>query len=630
MALDKSAGIFTIPSGFTLVKSFSGVSTAGAMAYKIADGTETSVSWGWTVYNTGAMWVGEYSGMASSDVLDVSAEAGGTETALKTLAIGPTSDTTQADTLVVATIAGDSYQNFDATETWSNGFVQKYEDTFGNNGGTAYLNVATKIATTTGPQTTTFTTTDTGDQVYGVIAAFKVGLEVNNATTTISSSQNKVFTLDASATSSSPITIVNGESFSITASNDIRIKIPSDLNMTWDTTDTSATISGGASSKVSNTVTYEDAGKTLVINVSNDFDVLDSIIVSGLSFTNFSDISSSKYLGLIVDGQGASVVVNDTKTISIIDNSQPLLQNVSFVPSSYTEGSYGDLTVNFTTVNSIPSNGKIAVTIPPGFTFNAHGKTIITSSSISGTLTLSTFSTSTIIVTRSGGSLASGPLSLNISNVRNPIDSGITGSFSIRTMDNSSNVIDEKTNVSGLSITEKTVGNLQSASITLSNPAIGGNGNITFSFDPTNLIPSDGKMMLKLPSGFTLNSGTSSSVVSINGLDGDFTINTSGNDTIIISRPEAIKHVIVVSMDGLGAGYLQTQIDAGLAPNFKLIQDTGAYTNNARTDDDVAVTSPSHTGILTGRALYGFGGSSDQTYGHSWSYNVGLMDLIIP
>ena len=34
----------------------------------------------------------------------------------------------------------------------------------------------------------------------------------------------------------------------------------------------------------------------------------------------------------------------------------------------------------------------------------------------------------------------------------------------------------------------------------------------------------------------------------------------------------------------LRPSYLQTQINAGNAPNFKRFQDEGAWTNNARTD----------------------------------------------
>ena len=54
-------------------------------------------------------------------------------------------------------------------------------------------------------------------------------------------------------------------------SDDIRITVPVGFNMSWDSSDTTATIGGGASSKVSTTVSYEDSGRTLVLDVTSDF-----------------------------------------------------------------------------------------------------------------------------------------------------------------------------------------------------------------------------------------------------------------------------------------------------------------------------------------------------------------------
>jgi hypothetical protein len=65
----------------------------------------------------------------------------------------------------------------------------------------------------------------------------------------------------------------------------------------------------------------------------------------------------------------------------------------------------------------------------------------------------------------------------------------------------------------------------------------------------------------------------------------------------------AAEHVIHISVDGLHPGHLQTQITAGLAPNFKRFQDEGAWTNNARTDYTHTNTLPNHTSMLTGRPV---------------------------
>ena len=54
------------------------------------------------------------------------------------------------------------------------------------------------------------------------------------------------------------------------------------------------------------------------------------------------------------------------------------------------------------------------------------------------------------------------------------------------------------------------------------------------------------------------------------------------------------EYVIHVSVDGMGASYLQALIDAGQVPTFKRIQSEGAWTNNARTDFDYTITVPAN------------------------------------
>lgn len=65
----------------------------------------------------------------------------------------------------------------------------------------------------------------------------------------------------------------------------------------------------------------------------------------------------------------------------------------------------------------------------------------------------------------------------------------------------------------------------------------------------------------------------------------------------------AAEYVVHISVDGLHPTYLQTQIDAGFAPNFKRFQEEGAWTNNARTDFTHTITLPNHATMLTGRPV---------------------------
>ncbi|MGD9637365.1 MAG: alkaline phosphatase family protein, partial [Pirellulales bacterium] len=65
----------------------------------------------------------------------------------------------------------------------------------------------------------------------------------------------------------------------------------------------------------------------------------------------------------------------------------------------------------------------------------------------------------------------------------------------------------------------------------------------------------------------------------------------------------AAEHVIHISVDGLRPSHLQAIVDGGLLPNFKRLQDEGAWTNNARTDYTHTITLPNHTSMLTGRPV---------------------------
>ncbi|MHC4140914.1 MAG: right-handed parallel beta-helix repeat-containing protein [Planctomycetota bacterium] len=130
---------------------------------------------------------------------------------------------------------------------------------------------------------------------------------------TISSASNQTFTISDPATAISALTITDGATPTITAANDIRVTIPAGFNMTWDATDTTATIVG---SDVSGTVTYEDSDATLVIDVTGDFSALQSIAVSDLSFKNFTAASSPDNLEVDVNNDSVADAT-DSSTIQI-------------------------------------------------------------------------------------------------------------------------------------------------------------------------------------------------------------------------------------------------------------------------------------------------------------------------
>ena len=149
----------------------SGIAATGAMYYKVADGTETKVRLQWTNSEDISIRVAEYSGIVSVDPLDVSS-SDVTSGETTTVSTGTTAATAQADELAIAMMGSDSGGNTTTGRSWNNGFTEVtwLNDSSGDPG----LSVAEKDLTSTGTVQTTFTTTDSGDEMVAIVATFKL------------------------------------------------------------------------------------------------------------------------------------------------------------------------------------------------------------------------------------------------------------------------------------------------------------------------------------------------------------------------------------------------------------------------------------------------------------------------
>jgi len=146
-------------------------------------------------------------------------------------------------------------------------------------------------------------------------------LDVATVTVEISSGASQTFTVGDLPTAAEPITLTDGNSPSITAANDIRIRIPASLHMRWDDSVTTVTPIGPGN--VDPTVTYEDGGKTLVLDVLSDF-LGASVTVDGLKFFNFLATSPAQSLELDVNDD-ATADASDDKTAEILAGSAATL-----------------------------------------------------------------------------------------------------------------------------------------------------------------------------------------------------------------------------------------------------------------------------------------------------------------
>ena len=233
--------------------------------------------------------------------------------------------------------------------------------TYEDGGKTLVLNVTNNFGknqnvTVSGPQFMNFTSPSGPDSLELVVSGLGgATTDFDNTTKTIvapriSSAGNQLFGIGQAATAISPVTITDATSPTITAANDIRIRIPPGFNMTWNTALTTATIGGGAAGKVSTTVSYENSGQVLVLNVTANFAAGDQITVSGLQFHNFTAASAANNLQLVVSGAGGGTAATDDKTITITTLSvavSPHATTASRLPSNGT-----NYTVSFTVQNT--------------------------------------------------------------------------------------------------------------------------------------------------------------------------------------------------------------------------------------------------------------------------------------
>ncbi|MEO8089402.1 MAG: hypothetical protein ABI703_03805 [Gemmatimonadales bacterium] len=170
---------------------------------------------------------------------------------------------------------------------------------------------------------------------------------------TISSTTNQTFVMAQPPTPSSTITITDAATATITAAGDIRIRIPASFNMTWNTAVVTATLGGGAAGKVAAVVSYEDAGKTLRLNVTINFAASDQITVSGLQFANFTAASAADYLQLVVSGAGGGTAARDPRTITIVG------AGVTVSPPTMTASALPSNGTSYTAVFTVQNTGII-------------------------------------------------------------------------------------------------------------------------------------------------------------------------------------------------------------------------------------------------------------------------------
>jgi uncharacterized repeat protein (TIGR01451 family) len=214
----------------------------------------------------------------------------------------------------------------------------------------------------------------------GGILLTLLGLAAAASAQTISSAANQTFVVGDPSTAMSPITITATSGGQIKQNTDIRVRIPAGLNMTWDPTITTATITGSAAIKVSTTVSYANGNLDLFIDVTTNFGNGEQFTVAGLKFTNFTAASAASRLGLITGGAGGAVVATDNNTKTIVAK----VYAVSVSPHTTTASQLPSNGVNYTVAFTVTNTGNGSGSTSYDLLTAKRPGTVLTTVSIAG------------------------------------------------------------------------------------------------------------------------------------------------------------------------------------------------------------------------------------------------------
>jgi hypothetical protein len=216
-----------------------------------------------------------------------------------------------------------------------------------------------------------------------------------------------------------------------------------------------------------------------------------------------------------------------------------------------------DVAITFTTLGWIPTDGRIEIFFPPGFTLTMGSTVAIyqTNWGEENAVYVSSISETerkvTLVLAGSLGFPVSPikPLdraSLQLTKIRNPF-SGTTGTFKVRTFSGSNDLIDAGIDLPGIMV-EK--GRLRNVQVTISDNAARQIAVYTFNMGTTGTVPGNGKFRIIFPFGYYLYAPT---LVGYNGLGktGVPTLSYSGLTIIIQLGAPANSTEAVDATDGV-------------------------------------------------------------------------------
>jgi len=296
------------PSGWTLVRRTNrGTDIGQAIFHKVVTDAATepaSYTWNFTNSPKVAGGILRYSGVDTANPIIASSGGTGDSSTLTAPSVA-----SEPNSMLVALFG---LKKKDTTMSTPTGMTNPPRYLFQNPNDVRIM--ATDQLGPANPTGNRVSNAGSGDKWVAQLVTLRVPSDV-----TLSSAANQTFTLGDPPTPVSALTVTDVATPTITAAQDIRIRIPATFSMTWDTSVTTVTLGGTAAGKVSATLlAYEDSDKTAVLNVTADFASSDQLTITGLKFRDFTTTEAADNLELVVAGAGGATAATDDKTITIV------------------------------------------------------------------------------------------------------------------------------------------------------------------------------------------------------------------------------------------------------------------------------------------------------------------------
>ncbi|TAK05626.1 hypothetical protein EPO33_00560 [Patescibacteria group bacterium] len=363
----------------------------------------------------------------------------------------------------------------------------------------------------------------------------------------------------------------------VTATNDLRIRIPAAVNAVWNPFDTTATIGGTASTSTSATVSYESNNKVLVINATERFSPLATLTIADLGIIGVNYETAAAALEFSIDGGAAYGTANVNTAITV---TPATLTSTNVEPASLVAGRMTTSTITFTQTTSTPANGIIQVTFPSNFILTSVAVLDGTCTSMDGTFATAVVG-QVVSITRSGGTTEpNGVQTCAIGRVINP-GTGAAGTYAIETQASggATQTIEQDAAVTADTFT---AGSLTPANVEPVSLTRGVIGTVNVSLTTQSAIPVDGKIVVTFPTGFDVSQASGGTCSS---MDGSFATAVSGQVVTITRSAGSVQNAAAESCT---IANIKNPTTSGSGGTYQIKTTT---TGNATIEENTAVAA---------------------------------------